>query len=1121
MKGQHIYMRYRTEQGLAGTWTAAVTKDVLDSNTLNVMVLPRCNLDEVFANDMLRRPGSSVLRIYPVKGGALVVSRSFWETDALTESSGRKGAYTVSHVFTGKDRVEFTKNCYANAANSSLFEPYASVASRMRAVGPSRFSVDDSYSLTDTVSAGAGIAALENAGLTKEQFLSLMHLILCRKRVAVVLPQALRRDWIENGVDHGAAFAIAFAEFFPYWMRMYLSLASAWSCRVGNEMTHGLNLLFVYPGSTSSLSELRSSDCFLLDLENSAPISDVTLPTSRDYLDFLWETRRDPSQREAFWDYCAGTLGLVEPEDGGWPSEEALELAFHLYAIVRGNVELSPEQYRRYFLETSEHMHDVSSQELESFKNRAVSVFTEQNLPIDDALESALAADLEQSSLPTQRQQNEYALLFSRIFADSASRQSFEVLTGELDKPERGAAALLAPILERELDRDAFPGRNSERLVAWILGLYEQYCSASLQKDALFLLLSEIVPMWVKASCEGSFREDAPHMRLLRACLVFLRSGEPEPAQMREFSYRSLLRCEWLSQSPKNIRSCASNSSSQEEAYFTPESAQAYSYIPSVFLSEFERCCPEGQCSQRLLRRFFQFSALSEELLEKALRIYETNRASLPPDAAAIRAEVLAEERLPCRSSAAFAFETQDLQADPRYRPSSSLLRQTLLNMGARRRELLPEVYLPYLQRMGAEERPAFCRMIRELNGDGSCGLENLLFLALADSADSSLAPAISAELGGDLNDRLSMFSRHMQAEESPALRKSYQDFFIGWYLAYLNKSFSRELGRNWSSAPDRLCSFLRRQFEDLSAAGKDSDLCLSAKKALADTAWENVRTITGDEQLKNADRSTLESLQQLLPFFSNPEASAITQKVDCLSSVDDAVTGSLDAACAQAEDLGLQQLAAHRLRRSIQARASSAGDTGDASFSDNRRFAMTVHYLLLRDGCERFSVPAICGEYGIAESDLPENVVDAAFNLYRYADKFSQRYKDVLINAGNRALGELAQQSPEVFERKRVKRSYADLKSKSWNRAASVCSLLQGYGVLMEGGETRTRFGLPLTIVFCLLAALFSVSLVLGTCLLSLVLLQKSTLGLVAALVVGSLLGAFFLLLSFRLRKN
>ena len=50
MIGQHIYVRSKNAQNVAGTWTAAMTQNIVDNNIVKNIIEPRCNIDEKFAN---------------------------------------------------------------------------------------------------------------------------------------------------------------------------------------------------------------------------------------------------------------------------------------------------------------------------------------------------------------------------------------------------------------------------------------------------------------------------------------------------------------------------------------------------------------------------------------------------------------------------------------------------------------------------------------------------------------------------------------------------------------------------------------------------------------------------------------------------------------------------------------------------------------------------------------------------------------------------------------------------------------------------------------------------------------------------------------------------------------
>lgn len=304
MVGQHIYMRCLNEQKNAGTWTAAISEGAANRDILLQHIEPKCTLEETFAkNNMVSHPGNSVLRIYHAEGRT-VVSRTYWEKDIVTEKEGRRGAYCHGFILTEKEDRAFNSD-FEGAFDESCFDPYANVAARANAnagvvVLEPTLDIFRHKSMTD-----ANRGTLEACGFDREKFTALMTGLYAavreKKQLAVILPKEIRDAWALRGDKTTEKLAFVILGLLPDHIRYAMGLVSHWSCRLGDNMTSGMNLVFVHPEAPADLAELKKSDCLVLDME--AGTQPEAGNTDNSFFSFVWDHVDQKELPGEFWTY--------------------------------------------------------------------------------------------------------------------------------------------------------------------------------------------------------------------------------------------------------------------------------------------------------------------------------------------------------------------------------------------------------------------------------------------------------------------------------------------------------------------------------------------------------------------------------------------------------------------------------------------------------------------------------------------------------------------------------------------------------------------------------------------------------------------------------------------------
>lgn len=454
MQGQHIFMRCWNKQNNAGTWTAAVTEGIVEENVIRDQIEPRCNVLETFAqNTMLRNPSNNVLRMYSIDDGTVVVSRTFWESDRVTETAGRKGAYTISYILTGRDVDAFARH-YEGAFDETRFESYDSVVQRLDQSNSTQVTIDAGRSILTDGGPAVDRGIFRQVGFTKTAFIKLMEgLYQAVERddhIAVMLPSQLRKAWVESGDPATERLMQAILSVLPPPMRRKTGMVSHWSCAVRDHMLRGIHLVFVQPGRAEELAELSRSGVKLIDLDTGRYDNTADIESQApSYFEYLWDHLDSMREVEELWEYgmthCGGILKRLASNAG------ALECVFCIRAAVDEQFQDPALSYRAY-VKAAGFFAGVGKAipEIEEIVEKLLTGALSGGGPVDRELEQAVVQFVERDKTMTRHQAQEYSVLLNDISRGTASKASVNALCNEVLKPERHVEKSLSVYLTSE-----------------------------------------------------------------------------------------------------------------------------------------------------------------------------------------------------------------------------------------------------------------------------------------------------------------------------------------------------------------------------------------------------------------------------------------------------------------------------------------------------------------------------------------------------------------------------------------------------------------------------------------------------------------------------------------------
>lgn len=528
MQGQHVFMRCWDERGNAGTWTAAMSNDIVSRDTVRNSIEPRCNIDENLAHYALTSiPTNNVLRIYHIGDNTTVISRTFWTSDKITDSSsrGRMGAYSISHILTDEDVVRFSRD-FAGAFNVDNFEDYDALIERTGVDKKQKVTLDSSYTLFGNNNSQVSFEILEQCGLTESSFCKLMFGIYYAmendKQIAVILPAKIRDAWVESGNDMIEQLAYFLMSLIPDFTRGYLGIASHWNGNVKDQMVGDMHLVFVHPENDETVNRLERDGVYVLDVNKDTLSSTMTV-SATDYFKFLWKNKNNISAIEDFWSHAKSTFGKLlrkmpksaQAIDCIYLMNKCIEEKYADKAVVRQALLVAATLFAGA---------GKLIPEAEQFIADAIvkTGITSDNC--DSQTEKALCNLVLKDKSTTAHQGIEYEILLNMCFNGRASKQTVEVLCDDLLQENRYASDYYIKWLRKHKEESVKD--MPESMIDLITGMFTRvYCNGS-NKLAQFDIATIIADLCRDWAFESLNAKDFVRLEsFLNMYAAFLKNG--------------------------------------------------------------------------------------------------------------------------------------------------------------------------------------------------------------------------------------------------------------------------------------------------------------------------------------------------------------------------------------------------------------------------------------------------------------------------------------------------------------------------------------------------------------------------------------------------------------------
>lgn len=439
MVGKHIFVRCRNEQNSAGTWTAAITENVVDKDIIRNYIEPRCNMDETFAqNTLMTCPTNNVLRLYYVNGSVLVVTRTYWVTDRITETQGRKGAYSVSYILTEEDVAKFCGD-YDGAFDPGCFESYDKLVARTLETPNNRITLSDIESIFSHADFEKDPSILTKCGFTKESFVAFMNglydAVENNKQIAVILPKSIRAAWVESGDNSAETLGRYILGILPDFMRINVGMASHWNCQIKDTMVGDMHLIFVHPEKEEDIAILKRDGAHILDLDGGQHTSAIP-NIAENYFSFVWDNLGSMSKCEEFWAYCKTNFKKLLR--GRPTSASAMESIYLLRETMAENYSNEARCRTALLLVANEFAGAGTKVPFaEEFISEAITKLklekAEVEKDVEDAMRNLVVGDPEK----TKHQLQEYKILLNSVEQGTASPETISALCGEVLKDDR------------------------------------------------------------------------------------------------------------------------------------------------------------------------------------------------------------------------------------------------------------------------------------------------------------------------------------------------------------------------------------------------------------------------------------------------------------------------------------------------------------------------------------------------------------------------------------------------------------------------------------------------------------------------------------------------------------
>lgn len=1042
MVGQHIFVRCRNEQNNAGTWTAAITENIVDKDIVRNLIEPRCNLDEAFAQRALVSCAeNNVLRMYHIGDGITVVSRTYWVTDRITETMGRKGAYSVSYILTEKDTVRFSGD-FGGAFDPACFESYDALVAR---IGQGRITVNETLDLFAHRDGGYDASVFAAAGLTAERFVQLMSGLYAamenKQQLAVLLPADVRRAWETQGDPTAERLAYHILCLLPDFTRMQLGIASHWSCQVKDKMVSDMQLVFVHPEREEDIAYLKREGVMLLDLDTGKHTSGIPTADTA-YFTFLWDSLADKSKIEAFWTEAKTKYRKLLR---GKPcSARAMESIYLMERAAAGNF-ADASCVRRAFLLAADSFAGAGARvpAAEAFLQQAMQVLKLTECPPSAETEAALRALVQQDGEPTAHQAQEYAALLHFCEIGAADAESVEALCGEVDKAGRNAAGYYLTYLTAHADLAT--DKLTVQLAQFVSGLFVRLLKQTAEEE-LFRVVVQVLRQWSeKALAER--QDTALDACFAKAYAAYLgeRGGD---ASIRQTAYAYLFAYEQKAE-PQQREELEKVLFREEKRLYKAE-AGAHGGMPGLrmYAKSFFKALPEItkikketaiDCYQRLFRLSYMGDS---EIVDVALAVYRAAiRTADGSDLAARIIPVL----LGCQETALAQIEGETVVWQPE-QVSTVLLIFELVNVAdlaayAPTEERVGNlmkwfgkedvntytVLAFYLQKMSPGARQTV------YGGMRSHGLlQNMFLHVLLGGKDGGLCAEIENYLNQSHMAKVTLVLKSAWPEQAGYAAETAQSCFGKWYAASLQQELQK--------AADARAAVVRiaqeyRALREIPA--RASGLRAVAKAKLDACAAPVLASVDRDGAAQlppDVIRELVQSFEETAGGALPPNAQTFRLLAQFDARIEAGVLADIDAACAAACGSEDNVLIRRRLQYYI----------AHMENEDSKRICRLYDCLLQTantPGADSFPVVEYLTSIGLGPRAETQSGVFLVNLLNQLSGKSA--FEGVIGTAAMRYLRERVEQNPQAFSGDAFLAGCERLQSKDYFRHSGIRPLL------------------------------------------------------------------------------
>ena len=631
MVGKHIFVRCRDEQNNAGTWTAAMTEHLVDKDVVRNYIEPRCNMDETFAQtSLISCPSNNVLRMYYVNASTLVITRTYWVTDRITETQGRRGAYSVSYLLTGEDVTRFCAD-FGGAFDVSCFESYDKLVARVLENPNHRITIDETEDIFRHKELDADASILEKCGFTEQSFIAFMNALYDavenKKQAAVILPAKLREAWVTGGDDSAEKCAAFVLKLLPDFMRINVGFASHWNCLISDKMVGDMPLIFVHPKSEEDIAYLKREGAHVIDLDGGR-FSSAIPQSAESYFGFVWKNRASLEVCEDFWTYCKTNFKKLLR---GKPTSAAAMECLYQIRETMAHTYADAEKCRKALLLAAKEFAGAGTRVplAEEFLYEAIHALGLERKAADPELEDALRILMTQDTEKTKHQLQEYTILLSAVENGTASPETVAALCEEVTKEERNAVSFFFSYLtdKQKLPKEKISPQMTQ-LAASLFSVLSRNPGNASSSELMYLILKAIWN-WSSVLTGGSAWQKFI-LPAVDAYVAYLKTDQADAACIGAI-YRYLF--VFYYKADGEIREKCEKALMREEIkiYKKPDAvlsdgARRSMCFAEAFLDSFPLVLEAGKevapaSFERLYRMMFH---PVEEISEKAFSVYET-----------------------------------------------------------------------------------------------------------------------------------------------------------------------------------------------------------------------------------------------------------------------------------------------------------------------------------------------------------------------------------------------------------------------------------------------------------------------------------------------------------------